>query len=337
MWGSGSRFDIRGILGIKERSLEAKLAFPGWIMRRLFGTAFLLELGGIIEIQETQRFGELKSAGASVAATKQYHRGPLQGLLLSLHYDFRQRNRDIELVRPSGNSGDIATTKDPTRSSTIGPVVAFDRRRDRQGRINPLLPERGYRLELRGAYGEDLLLGTARFVKLGGSGQHFLALGRRFRLSNGVRYDHAVPLGGDVALPKVERFFAGGDTTVRGFEQDRLATEIIQDEVGPLGGVNRFRVVPAGGSIRFLYNLDLQVRVWDLGFPVASAIFYDSGIVTNSLVGLKLRDLRHSLGLALFRWVTPFGSLSLEYAVPLDPELGDDPRGRFHVNLGFLF
>ncbi|HTE51678.1 MAG TPA: POTRA domain-containing protein [Kofleriaceae bacterium] len=337
MWGSGARFDVNGILGVKERSIEAKLAFPGWITRRAFGTAFLLELGVIGETQETERFGELTSLGASVAATKEFYRGVLQGLLLSLRYDFRQRNRDVPLVRPAGNSDDISTTKVTTRSSTIGPLIVFDRRRDRRGRISQILAVRGYRLELRGAYGEDALLGSARFLKLGGSAQHFLPLGRRFRLSNGLRYDHAVPLGGDVALPEVERFFAGGDTTVRGFEQDRLATEIIEDELGPLDGVSRFRVVPAGGTIRFIYNLDLQVEVWDLGFPVASAIFYDSGLVTNSLVGLKVRDLRHSIGLALFRWVTPFGSLSLEYGVPLDPQLGDDPRGRFHVNFGFLF
>lgn len=337
LYGIGARFDVNGILGLKERSVEAKLAFPGWIMRRVVGTAFLLELGVLGETQETERFGELTSLGASVAATKQFYRGVLRGLLVSLRYDFRQRNRDVPLVRPAGNSDDISTTKVTTRSSTIGPLIVFDRRRDRQGRISPILAVRGYRLELRGAYGEDVLLGSARFLKLGGSAQHFLPLGRRFRLSNGLRYDHAVPLGGTVALPEVERFFAGGDTTVRGFEQDRLATEIVQDELGPLTGVSRFRVIPAGGSVRFIYNLDLQVEVWDLGFPIASAIFYDSGLVTNSLVGLKVRDLRHSLGMALIRWVTPFGSLSLEYAVPLDPELGDDPRGRFHVNFGFLF
>jgi outer membrane protein insertion porin family len=340
LWGSGARFDIKGILGFRARSLEAKLAFPGWIMRRLVGTAFLLELGGIYEIQETQRFGELTSIGTSIAASKQYLRGPLEGLLLSLRYDFRQRNRDVALVRPSGNSDDIDTDKIKTRSSTIGPVIVLDRRRDRQGHVNPLLPERGYRLELSGAYGEDVLLGSARFLKLGGQAQHFIPLGSRFRLSNAVRYDHGVPLGGDHALPEVERFFAGGDTTVRGFEQDRLATEIVEDEVGPLGGVTQFRVVPAGGSIRAIYNLDLEVRVWKepmFDFPIASAIFFDSGIVTNSWVGFKARDLRESLGLAFLRWVTPFGSFSFEYAVPLDPQLGDDPRGRFHINFGFLF
>ena len=99
-------------------------------------------------------------------------------------------------------------------------------------------------------------------------------------------------------------------------------------------------MLPAGGNVRFIYNLDLQVQVWDRppgNFPIASAIFFDTGLVENSLDGFRVRDLRHSIGVALARWVTPFGSLSVEYAIPLDPKLGDDPRGRFHVNFGFLF
>ena len=73
------------------------------------------------------------------------------------------------------------------------------------------------------------------------------------------------------------------------------------------------------------------------GFPVTSAIFFDTGLVTNSLDGFEIRKLRHAIGAALFRWSLPVGSLSLEYAVPLDPEIGDNPRGRFHFNLGLLF
>jgi len=47
--------------------------------------------------------------------------------------------------------------------------------------------------------------------------------------------------------------------------------------------------------------------------------------------------LRHSFGVALARLVTPFGSLSAEWAIPLEPQLGDNPRGRAHLNFGFLF
>ncbi len=83
------------------------------------------------------------------------------------------------------------------------------------------------------------------------------------------------------------------------------------------------------------------MRVWEnsaiFDFPIASALFLDTGIVTNSWRGVEVRDLRHSVGIALVRLIAPFGSFSIEYAIPLDPELGDNPRGRAHVNFGFLF
>jgi outer membrane protein insertion porin family len=341
LFGTGTRFDIHTLVGVKEQSIQATLSFPRWVMRRLFRSSFVLELSGFAQREDRPRFGFVKTLGASIAATKAYRRGRLEGLLLQLRYDFRHRTRDLELVRPAGNNDDIQKVPVVTRTSSFGPLVALDRRRDRNKRINPLLPDRGFRLEVRAAYGEDYLLGTARFIKLGSSGQHFIPLGRRFRISNAVRYDHGIPLGGDVALPEVERYFAGGDTTVRGFEQDRLAVEAIEEQLSPLGGVTQFRVVPAGGNIRLIHNLDLQMRVWEdsaiLGFPIASALFLDSGIVTNSWRGVEVRDFRHSVGVALARLIAPFGAFSIEYAIPLDPELGDDPRGRAHVNFGFLF
>ena len=49
-----------------------------------------------------------------------------------------------------------------------------------------------------------------------------------------LRYDQGIPLGGAVLLPEVERFFAGGDSTVRGYDDDRLATELVQVGVPPL-------------------------------------------------------------------------------------------------------
>jgi outer membrane protein insertion porin family len=246
--------------------------------------------------------------------------------------------RDEDLVRTAGASDDLRRTKVTTRTSAVGVQLAIDRRRDAGGRPNPLTPDRGYHLELRGSIAEDLLIGSDRFIKLGAHGQHFWRPWPRLLVSNGLRYDHGIPLGGAVLLPEVERFFAGGDTTVRGFERDQLATEVIVQPSAPLMDVEQLRVLPAGGNIRAIHNLDFQVNVWELwGFPVASAIFFDTGLVTNSLDGFRIQDLRHSLGIGFLRIVAPFGALSFEYAIPLDPKLGDDPRGRFHINFGLLF
>ena len=54
--------------------------------------------------------------------------------------------------------------------------------------------------------------------------------------------------------------------------------------------------------------------------------------ISKTSDGFEVSDLRHSVGLALCRLILPVGALSLEYAIPLDPKIGDDPRGELVFN-----
>lgn len=347
--GTRAQAQLSGLQQPRPRTLEGTFVVPHWYTRRITRPLFRLFTGSDVQAaprletsafwrrDDTPRFGELTSYGFSTAVSAVGQRGFWQGWLLSLRYDFRRRSLEENLVRNPGSSDDLERSPVDVRTGALGPQLVIDKRRDASGRPNPLTPEAGFKLELRALYASPYLGGQSAFFKLGASGQHFWKLGSRVLLSNGVRYDHGIPLGASL-LPETERYFAGGDTTVRGFEEDHLATEIIEEPVPPLGQLTRIRTRPAGGNIRFIHNLDLQMRLWELfDVPVASAIFLDSGLVTNSLDKVELTDLRHALGVALLRLVAPFGSLSVEYAVPLDPEIGDNPRGRYHVNFGLLF
>lgn len=343
--GQGLRLDFRGQYGQQILAAESKLVVPQWFVRKLtevasggrLSVSSRFEASAFWRRDETERFGELTSLGTSAVVSKLGRRGFFQGWLLSMRYDFRQRNLDEELVRGSGSSGDLDEVPVSVRTGAVGPQLVIDKRKDRSGRPNPLTPESGFKLELRAQYASRLLGGQDEFLKLGTSVQHFWKPSTRLLVTQGARYDHAIPLSAAV-LPEVERYFAGGDTTVRGFEEDRLATEIIEQPLPPLGQITRIRVLPAGGNVRFIHNLDVQMNVWKLlDVPVASAVFLDTGLVTNSLDRFELTEMRHSLGVALFRWVAPFGSLSIEYALPLDPRPGDNLRGRFHINFGLLF
>lgn len=349
LFGIGLSSTIRGTIGTEEfRStpavddlqayLEANVLAPPWITRRYLGIGAQGETSVYYRREITERFGPLTSLGTTVGLSRAGRHGFFEGWLLSVRYDFRQRNRDEELVRPPGASDDLDSSPVTTRTSGPAVQLVIDKRRDEQGKINPLAPVGGFKIDLGALYAEDFLLGSDSFIKLGASAQHYWNPAGRILVTNGLRYDHGIPLPlGTALLPEVERYFAGGDTTVRGFEEDRLATEIIRDPLPPYGQTDRIRVLPAGGNIRFVHNLDLQVNVWDLwGFPVASAIFLDTGLVTNSLDGVEPPDLRHAVGVALFRWLSPVGAFSVEWAVPLDPKAGDDPRGRFHFNFGLL-
>ncbi len=355
VFGQGLQLGLRGQAGfdgplvLAPRLLEGSFIVPHWVTRRLTNPVLAVLTGGNVQAaprlevttfwrrDDTPRFGELTSYGFTTAISAVGRRGFWQGWVLSLRYDFRQRDLNENLIRTPGSSDDLRNSPVGLRTGAIGPQLIIDKRRDSAGRPNPLTPEAGFKLELRGLYASHYLGGQSDFFKLGAGGQHFWKLGSRVLLTNGARYDHGLPRGASL-LPETERFFAGGDTTVRGYEEDRLATEIIQEAVPPLGQVMRIRVLPAGGNIRFIHNLDLQFRLWELfEVPVASAIFLDTGLITNSLDGVSCEALRHSAGVALLRLVAPFGSLSVEYAVPLDPQLGNNPRGRYHVNFGLLF
>ena len=77
-------------------------------------------------------------------------------------------------------------------------------------------------------------------------------------------------------------------------------------------------------------SLDAQLRIYKL---LATALFVDAGMIANEWRAVTTDTIRPSIGMALLRIVTPFGVGAAEYAIPLRPQLGDDPRGRWHINL----
>lgn len=338
--GWGMRLDTNVTAGTQYQAAEATLRVPHWVVRH--GScelgrcvSFDTEVTSYVRNQTTERFGDLFTYGGSVALSRSWQRENTErhrarSIAAAVRYDVRLRSRDEELTRPAGPAGDLDTNPIRTRTGTLGVTLSWDQRRDPRGNLNPLAPDNGFRAEVGAAWAAGrFTLSQDSFVKLSGLGQAFYTNGR-VQLRVDGRYDHGIPLGGAVLLPEVERFFAGGDTSVRGYEEDRLLTEIIRVPVPPLGQTTQIRVLPAGGNIRALGTLDAQVTLWRAGsIPIASAIFVDAGLVTNTLAAFSLDDVRPAAGMAA-RLLLPIGTFSGEYAVPLRPRLGDDPRGRFH-------
>lgn len=316
-------------------SEEASLRLPRWWTRRFLFIAPDVELNVFRRIQDTERFGELTTYNATIAMSRSWQRTGTdqddRAIAATLRYDFRFRNRSEDAVRVAGNSGNDERTTVKNRAGVIGVSLSWDQRVDKAGNLNPLSPHRGFKLEGGVGFASRNLLGQDDFVKLSGLGQWIRQLSGRLQLRVEGRYDQGIPLGGAVLLPEVERYFAGGDDTVRGFPEDRLATEIVEQPVPPFDGVTQVEVLPAGGNIRMLGSIDLQVRLWKLGsLPIASALYVDAGVITNNYAALDPEDVRPSAGVALARLLTPFGGLSLEWAVPLLPREHDPPQGRLH-------
>jgi outer membrane protein insertion porin family len=345
VWGVGMSSGISIVYGFLNGFLAAEWPsrVPWWWMRRYTLIPLDLSTQVFIRDEPDPRFGQLQKYGFSLVLARQLKRW----LSVSFGYNYVHKHIEDELVRGSGASENDPTTAVTTSTSSLAASIAIDRRRDKDSNLTPIAPVKGFKLTFSTEYATSLLGGSEDFLKFSTSGVWLMPFSvknkehpllSRFLLTHGLRYDHGVPLAGTVVLPETERFVAGGDLTIRGLEQDRAYTEVIRNPLPPGGGVQTYVVHPAGGNLRAIYNLDLQIKICDcmFGQPLASAIFYDTGVVTNSWDGFRVAQLRHSVGVALMRVVTPVVSASIEYAVPLDPGLGDDPTGRFHINFGFV-
>lgn len=331
--GRGLRFEVAGTYGQKLKDVEARFTIPPYLVRP-FGlkNGFKIDLTALYRIQDTPRFGRLETQGARVDVSRAWWTRPRTAAHSAANitggpfYDFHVRSRNVDAVRPIGADMDESQVAISTRTGAAGVRLELENRIDRDGQLSPLAPEGGMYADLSVAYASPLLLGQDRFLKVSASLSKFHSLGKYIVVRADARYDQGFPLGGAVLLPEVERFFAGGDNTVRGYADDRLATEIIQVAVPPLDNVTQIRVIPASRNIRVLGSLDMQARIWKI---LAGALFTDAGLLTNQWQGTTVDDIRPSVGMGL-RAITPFGIGALEYAIPLRPQLGDDPRGRIH-------
>jgi outer membrane protein assembly factor BamA len=327
-----------GNLTFKQISLDATLRIPQWISRRWhIPLQPLIDINAFIRRQDTPRFGILKTTGVTttLSRSRSFPRTETSGahaVTGGVNYSYRLRGRNVDALRPIGADDDDTQVPISTTTGSVGAFIEWEHRNDRAGQLSPLAPERGFRIEGQVSFAHPYLslnFGQDTFVKASAAGSRYWPLGNNLVLRLDARYDHGFPLGGAALLPEVERFFGGGDSTVRGYEDDRLVTELIQVAVPPLDNITQIRVLPAGGNIRALFSADAQLRVYKL---LSTALFFDAGMITNQWSTVTTDDIRPAIGMALVRVVTPFGAFAWERAVPLRPRLGDDPRGRWHVS-----
>ena len=128
-------------------------------------------------------------------------------------------------------------------------------------------------------------------------------------------------------VPASERFFAGGDTTVRGFALDRLGNADTLDENG----------FPTGGNGMLIFNLETRAPYWkDIQF----VWFLDAGNVYRQATDIRLDELRVASGLG-FRYRSPIGPLRVDWGWKLSTRLldtgGRERSNVLHISLGQAF
>lgn len=209
--------------------------------------------------------------------------------------------RDRSITRRNENNGDNEDTV-----NLILPGFSYSRSRSKGSPF----PVWGQASNLLVMGGSSRALSTIDFFKVLGSFKYLRALSDRNTLIGAVQYG-AIQSNDYNRVPLSQRFFAGGDRSVRGFRYRDLSP---RDKFGNAEGGRYLEVLSLEYNYRFLDR-------W------SAALFADAGRAFDKF------STPYSVGAGVgIRWQSPVGALRIDLATPIS---NNDKGGvRLHLSLG---
>jgi outer membrane protein insertion porin family len=255
-----------------------------------------------------------RSRGGSVAYGYRLHRFDSLSLVYGLEH---VRTHEESNVLPDINGNvPISDISDLTyTSSSIGPSYSFD------SRDNPFDTTRGGRVNLGLTFSGGPLGGTIHAFRPTLAMTKFFKLSRKSAFSVNVdlgylkpldygkgcalTYDDYVDQNSKLCVPKGQRFFVGGEYSVRGFDYGTLGpTETF-------GGVQQI----AGGYKQMFFNSEYIYRIND---PLRLVFFADGGYAYGYRDNIDLTKLRYSTGAEL-RIFLPVFQFPIRFIYAINP------------------
>lgn len=315
-------------------SYERLRAIVGWRERNLLGTARILDIearvsqrsyGGKIGVSDPRFLDSDTAAALTFFAGEReepsYTKGEV-GSLLSFSRQLSERisaslgyqYRFTEVTADDFNDPAVQPFLENANISSIVLTPTWD------ARDHAFYPESGQYVRTSLEYSSQVIGSTLDFVRLRWQLSHFAELDEFGVLGLSWRGGAIGPFAETDAIPIQERFFNGGENTVRAFREDQLGPK--DNEGNPIGGEG-FNV----------FTAELRVPV---SGRLESAVFYDIGNVVEDVADIVSdQGYRGGLGVGL-RYALPVGPLRLDSAWSDDPEAGE-PTWVVHFSVGFSF
>lgn len=134
------------------------------------------------------------------------------------------------------------------------------------------------------------------------------------------------PFGGNgnfEHVPLSERFFLGGGTTVRGYDDFKIGPKYLNNE-------GKLTNNPKGGISSVLVSAEYLQNIYK---PIDAFVFFDGGSIDTEV--FKMNTLRMSYGGGLRLEINNRMPVIVGYGVPINP--GKNPERRFFFSMGGQF
>jgi outer membrane protein insertion porin family len=306
LWGMNRQGLLRGELSSLQQRFITQYTEPWLLGYPLpFRVMFLYEDKKEISVPGREVRYRIKRYAASAGVEKQL----TDKLKSELYYEY-------SIVKTSDVQPDVILSKEDVGTlaiSSVRPSLVYDTR------DNPFEPAQGIVAGLSVKIASSLLLSETNFVKITFYGSAFHRLHRRVVLALSGRGGMAYGYNVTDELPIVERFFLGGRSSVRGYEQDTL---------GPKGDDNN----PTGGNAFAMGSVEFRTYI-GRGFSLVP--FLDLGNVWVKVSDVNPSDIKYTAGLGL-RYGTPVGPLRIDYGLKLNKEKNES-SGELHFSIGHAF
>jgi len=271
---------------------------------------------------------EERTKGGTIAYGYRLHRFDSVSFVYGLEH-VRSHEEGNLAPDPNGNVP-IATIADTKYTySSIGPAYNFD------SRDNPFDTTRGFKLAMAANFAGGPLGGTIHAIRPTLNITKFFKLSRRNSFSVNMDLGYLKPLDKDCAItldqisetntrlcvPRGQRFFVGGEYSIRGFE------------FGTIGPKETYlgTTTVAGGYQQMVFNSEYLIRIND---PMRLVFFGDAGYAYGYREKIDLSKLRYSAGMELRLFLPVFQfPIRFIYAINPRPQDGDKFQG-FQFTVG---
>ena len=162
--------------------------------------------------------------------------------------------------------------------------------------------------------------GDGEFLQATAEGRWFRRLPLRSVLAVRVHGGMIFELSKAGGVPNVERFFAGGINSMRGWALNDLGPKDAEGE-------------PTGGLSRSEMSVEIRTQVFRVW---GTALFLDVGAVDEALGAFNLESLKYAVGVGL-RYLSPVGPVRFDVGYRLSEDGTVKKRTQYHMSLGQAF